>query len=138
MAELRPILLVEDEQNDVDLTLAAFRQHHLANPIAVARDGVEAMDYLRGRAAPPPAVVLLDLKMPKLDGLDVLRMMRSDDGLKDVPVVILTASHDEGDRLKSEALGIYAYIVKPIGVEDFLRAAAALGLQWGIVASEDD
>jgi CheY-like chemotaxis protein len=138
MADLKPILLVEDEQNDVDLTLAAFRQHHLANPIAVARDGVEAMDYLRGRPDPSPAVVLLDLKMPKVDGLEVLRMMRSDHGLKDVPVVILTASHHEGDRLTSEALGIQAYIVKPVGVEDFLRAVAELGLQWGIVAAKDD
>jgi CheY-like chemotaxis protein len=134
MAELKPILLVEDEQNDIDLTLTAFRQHNLANPIAVARDGAEALDYLRSRPVPLPAVVLLDLKMPKMDGLEVLRIMRSDKELRDVPVVILTASRDEGDRLKSEALGVQAYVVKPVEVEEFLRAVTELGLQWGIVA----
>jgi len=137
MAELKPILLVEDEQNDIDLTLAAFRQHHLANPVTIARDGAEALDYLRAIPDPRPAVVLLDLKMPKVDGLEVLRLMRSDDKLKDVPVVILTASHHEADRLMTEALGIAAYVVKPVGVEDFLRAVTEMGLQWGLVAPKD-
>jgi CheY-like chemotaxis protein len=138
MAELKPIMLVEDEQNDIDLTLAAFRQHRLANPIAVARDGAVALEYLRGRPDPLPAVVLLDLKMPKVDGLEVLQAMRADDDLRQVPVVVLTASHDEADRLRSEALGVDAYIVKPVEVENFLQAVTELGLQWGIVAPEDE
>jgi CheY-like chemotaxis protein len=138
MPDLSPILLVEDEQNDIDLTLDAFRRSHLANPVAVARDGEEAIAYLRSGDQPNPSVVLLDLKMPKVDGLEVLRMMRADGSLREVPVVILTASRAEGDRLQSEALGIQAYVVKPVGGEAFLQAVTELGLRWGIVRSPDE
>jgi CheY-like chemotaxis protein len=136
MPELRPVLLVEDDQNDIDLILAALSQTQLANPIHVLRDGAEALAYLRpGLPDPPPlpAVVLLDLKMPKVDGLQVLRRMRADGALRWVPVVILTVSHAEADRLTTEQLGINAYLVKPVSGTDFINAVAAVGLQWGLM-----
>ena len=116
--DLKRILLAEDDPNDVELTLEALGEHHLANEVVVVNDGVEALDYLyvRGRfanrASGNPAVVLLDIKMPKLDGLEVLNRMRSDERLQLVPVVMLTSSREESDLVESYRLGVNAYVVK--------------------------
>ena len=120
MAPLKRILLVEDNERDVELTLAALAEHNLANEVVTARDGAEALDYLyhRGRFAGHanglPVVVLLDLKMPKVDGLEVLRHMREDAALRQVPVVMITSSREEQDLLNSYQLGVNAYVVKPV------------------------
>lgn len=139
MAELKRILLAEDNPNDVELTLEALSDYHLANEVVVARDGAEALDYLyrRGdyetRPAGNPAVVLLDLKMPKVDGLEVLRQIKSDDGLKAIPVVVLTSSHEERDLVDSYKLGTNAYVVKPVDFKDFVGAIKDLGAFWAIL-----
>jgi CheY-like chemotaxis protein len=131
--------LVEDDTNDVELTLTALAEHNLANPIVVLRDGVEAMDYLfqrgptavgNGRA---PIVVLLDLKMPKMNGLDVLRQMKSDENLRTIPVVMLTSSREERDLVASYQLGVNAYVVKPVSFQEFVRAIKSLGVFWAVV-----
>jgi len=133
------ILLVDDSANDVELTLAALGKHHLANDVTVARDGEEALDYLfrRGRFADRPAtnpvLVMLDLKMPKVDGLEVLRRVRADEALKLIPVVILTSSREERDIIKSYTLGINAYVVKPVEFEKFFDAVEELGLFWMVI-----
>jgi len=129
------ILLVEDNPNDVELTLRAFSKHKLANRIHVARDGQEALDYLFGTpdAAPegaPPKVILLDLKLPKVDGLEVLRAIRDDAKLRTLPVVILTSSREERDIVESYNLGVNSYIVKPIEFDKFLETVETLGLYW--------
>src|SRR5258707_10512402 len=114
------ILLVEDDPKDVELTMTALDEYNLANEVVVARDGEEALDYLyhRGnfmrRAGENPAVILLDLKLPKVDGLEVLQQIKADDGLKMVPVVVLTSSHEERDMVASYKLGVNAYVVKPV------------------------
>ncbi|HEY6195746.1 MAG TPA: response regulator [Candidatus Eisenbacteria bacterium] len=139
MNELKRVLLAEDSVKDVELTLEALGEHRLANEVVVARDGAEAWDYLtcRGKFAsrPPgnPAVVLLDLKMPKMDGLEVLKCMRADERLKAVPVVMLTSSNEERDVVKSYELGVNAYVVKPVAFEDFITAIKNLGLFWAVV-----
>jgi CheY-like chemotaxis protein len=139
MTELRRILLAEDSQNDVELTLAALGEHRLANQVDVVRDGAEALDYLyhRGRYAsrPPgqPAVVLLDLKMPKVTGLEVLRQIKSDAALQTIPVVMLTSSREEGDLVASYQLGVNAYVVKPVEFSDFMSAVRQLGGFWALV-----
>jgi CheY-like chemotaxis protein len=139
MRSLRPILLAEDNPNDVELVLAAFSAMRLANEIAVARDGEEALDYLfrrgphAGRTSPDPAVVLLDLKMPKVDGRDVLRQLRADPGLKTIPVVVLTSSREESDLLHSYRLGANAYVVKPVDFEEFTAAVSKLGFFWALL-----
>jgi CheY-like chemotaxis protein len=139
MADLRRILLAEDSANDIELTLAALNEHHLANQVDVARDGEQALDYLyrRGahaeRSAGNPAVVLLDLKMPKVDGLEVLRQVKSDPILKSIPVVMLTSSREEGDLLRSYQLGVNAYVVKPVAFGDFVDAVRQLGGFWAVV-----
>jgi CheY-like chemotaxis protein len=132
------ILLVEDDPQDAELTLSALREH-LANEIVVVRDGEEALDYLhrRGayesREAGNPAVVLLDLKLPKLNGLEVLERVRTDPSLRRIPVVMLTSSREEQDLVRSYDLGTSAYVVKPVGFHDFVEAVGELGLFWAAI-----
>lgn len=136
---LRPILIVEDSPKDLELAMAALKRCQLANPIEVARDGAEALDYLHGRGAwldrPPgdPAVVLLDLKLPKIDGLEVLERVKSDASLKQVPVVMLTSSKEERDLVLSYQLGVNAFVVKPVDFHAFLQAIQDLGMFWGVL-----
>jgi CheY-like chemotaxis protein len=139
MNDLRRVLLVEDSPKDVELTLEALGEHRLANEVVVVHDGAEALDYLsqRGayasRAPGNPAVVLLDLKMPKMDGLEVLRRMRGDDKLRTIPVVMLTSSNEERDVVESYQLGVNAYVVKPVGFMEFIAAIKNLGLFWAVL-----
>jgi CheY-like chemotaxis protein len=139
MADIQRILMAEDSANDIELTLAALDEHHLANHVDVARDGEQALDYLYRRGAyaerPPgnPAVLLLDLKMPKVDGLEVLRQVKSDPALKTIPVVMLTSSREEGDVLRSYELGVNAYVVKPVAFADFMDAVRQLGGFWALI-----
>ncbi|HEX8785327.1 MAG TPA: response regulator [Telluria sp.] len=136
---LKPILLVEDNPNDLELTLIALSKSQLANQVIVVRDGAEALDYLfrRGdyaqRSAGNPAVVLLDLKLPKVDGLEVLKLIRTTDGLKPLPVVMLTSSKEEQDLVRSYELGVNAYVVKPVDFTEFVRAIADLGIFWAVL-----
>lgn len=133
------ILLAEDNPNDVELTIEALAQHNLANRVTVAHDGVEAMEYLRREGAfkdrepGDPAVVLLDIKMPRKDGLEVLREIRSDPALKKVPVVILTSSREEQDLITSYDLGANAYVVKPVDFPHFIDAVKQLGVFWAVI-----
>jgi CheY-like chemotaxis protein len=139
MAEIKRILLAEDSPNDVELTLAALAENHLANEVVVVRDGAEALDYLyrRGvfklRTEGHPAVVLLDLKMPKVDGLDVLEQLKTDPALKSIPVVMLTSSREEQDLVRSYHLGVNAYVVKPMDFHEFVNAIKEVGLFWAII-----
>jgi CheY-like chemotaxis protein len=139
MTDLKRILLVEDTPNDVELTLAALEENNLANEVIVVRDGAEALDYLykRGvfklRAAGHPAVVLLDLKLPKVDGLQVLEQVKSDPDLRAVPIVMLTSSREEQDLVASYNLGVNAYVVKPVDFTEFVAALKELGLFWAVV-----
>jgi len=139
VADLRPILLVEDNPRDLELTLAALAKCQLANEIIVARDGAEALDYLylRGahadRAAGDPAVVLLDLKLPKIDGLEVLERVKTDPLQKQIPVVMLTSSREERDLLTSYELGVNAFVVKPVDFNAFFEAIQDLGMFWAIL-----
>lgn len=136
---LKPILLVEDNPKDLELTLLALEKSKLANDVVTVRDGVEALDYLfrRGayadRPAGNPAVVLLDLKLPKVDGLQVLEAVKGDDELRAVPVVMLTASREERDLVRSYALGVNAYVVKPVAFKDFIEAIQDLGVFWAVL-----
>ena len=136
---LKPILLVEDNPHDLELTLIALSKSQLANEVVVARDGAEALDYLhrRGEFADrqqgSPAVILLDLKLPKVDGLEVLKEIRSTEGLKPVPVVMLTSSKEEQDVVRSYALGVNAYVVKPVDFNEFVRAIGDLGIFWAVL-----
>ena len=133
------ILLVEDSPNDVELTLTALEKHKLANEVVVVRDGEEALDYLyrRGayklRAGGSPVVVLLDIKLPKVDGIEVLQRMRDDDAFKRTPVVMLTSSREEQDIVKSYNLGVNAYVVKPVDFHEFVSAICELGLFWALI-----
>lgn len=137
--KLRNILLVEDDLRDVELTLAALDEHKLANTVMTVHDGAEALDYLHcrgayaGRAGGNPIVVLLDNKMPKVNGLEVLRQIKSDAALKTIPVVMLTSSREEGDLLNSYELGVNAYVVKPVDFGDFMGAVRDLGGFWALV-----
>jgi len=131
------ILLVEDNPDDEALTLRALRKNNIVNEVVVVRDGVEAVDYLFGEGghagrdvAKTPQVILLDLKLPKLDGLGVLRRLRADDRTKLLPVVVLTSSNEEQDRMKSYDLGANSYVRKPVDFDQFLDAATQLGLYW--------
>jgi len=139
MAPLKRILLVEDNERDVELTLAALEEHNLANEVIIARDGAEALDYLHRRgsfadhANGVPVVVLLDLKMPKVDGLEVLRQMRGDDTLKHIPVVMITSSREEQDLVKSYQLGVNAYVVKPVDFQKFVESVKQIGFFWAII-----
>ncbi len=133
------ILLAEDNPNDVELTLAALKQHHLSSPVKVVSDGAEALDFLykrgpyAGRTEGDPAVILLDLKMPKVDGLEVLRTVKQEPGLRLIPVVMLTSSREEADLTRSYESGANAYVVKPVDFEDFMKAIRDLGLFWALV-----
>ena len=128
------ILLVEDNPDDVELTLKAFEKHKLANQIVVARDGEEALDILfqrdKERTGWRPDLVLLDLKLPKVDGLEVLRQVKSDSGTKVIPVVILTSSKEENDLAKGYQLGVNSYLRKPVNFEKFTEVVMQLGLYW--------
>lgn len=139
MAPLKRILLAEDNDRDVELTLAALEEHNLANEVVVAHDGAEALDYLYGRgkftghANGLPVVVLLDLKMPKVDGLEVLRQMKDDPHLKHVPVVMITSSREEQDLIRSYQLGVNAYVVKPVDFQNFVESVKQVGFFWAII-----
>lgn len=139
MNGLGRILLVEDDPKDIDLTLAALGEYRLANEVIVVRDGAEALDYLhtkgnyRSRARENPAVVLLDLKLPKVDGLEVLREIRSDERLKLIPVVVLTSSREDRDMVASYKLGVNAYVVKPVDFHEFVNAVKELGVFWAMI-----
>lgn len=136
---LKPILLVEDNPHDLELTLIALERSQLANEVIVVRDGAEALDYLHSRGAYAsreqgnPAVVLLDLKLPKVDGLEVLAQIRGTGSLKSMPVVMLTSSKEEQDLVRSYELGVNAYVVKPVDFSEFVRAIADLGIFWAVV-----
>ena len=137
--EIRTILLVEDSLADAELTVDALRQAKLANPIVHVEDGVEALDYLFARGAFAerqsgiPAVVLLDIKMPRLDGLEVLREIRTSEKLKHTPVVILSSSREETDLARSWDLGVNAYVVKPVNANQFFEAVQTLGQFWAVM-----
>lgn len=139
MDKLGRILMVEDDPKDVELTLTALEDYNLANEVIVARDGEEALDYLyyRGpfkmRAGENPAVMLLDLKLPKVDGLEVLKQVKSDEKLKMIPIVVLTSSKEEKDMVASYKLGVNAYVVKPVDFHEFVNAIKELGAFWAII-----
>jgi CheY-like chemotaxis protein len=138
VANLTKILLVEDDPNDVELILSALSENHLANDVIVARDGEEALDYLfrRGayesRVVGEPAVVLLDLKLPKVSGMEVLEQIKDDPESRTLPVVVLTSSREEQDLVRSYDLGTNAYVVKPVDFPDFIEAVRQVGLFWTI------
>lgn len=123
------ILLVEDNENDVELTLRALSKHNLANRVHVVRDGAEALAAIQN-LSPAPKVVLLDLKLPKLNGLDVLKRIKGDQRTRTIPVVMLTSSREEPDIAEAYRLGANSYIVKPVDFEDFVRAVSDAGLYW--------
>lgn len=127
---MKIILLVEDNPDDVELTKRAFKKSNLANDLVVARDGEEALECLHGEGRLIPALVLLDLKLPKIDGLEVLRRIRADERTKLLPVVILTSSREEGDLIKGYSNGANSYIRKPVDFEKFVEAVQNLGLYW--------
>lgn len=135
----RRILLVEDSPNDVELTLTAFSEHNLTNEVIVVGDGEEALRYLRKqgnwrlRADGNPVVVLLDIKLPKVDGIEVLRGIRTDPELRTIPVVMLTSSREERDVVRSYDLGVNGYVVKPVEFSEFVDAVGELGLYWVLV-----
>lgn len=139
MNDLKRILLAEDDPRDVELTLAALGQNNLANDVVVARDGEEALDYLyrRGRFATRPeghpVVVLLDLKMPKVDGIEVIRQLKSDAQLRSLPVVVLTSSRESRDLEDCYRLGVNAFVVKPVHFGAFVEAVKEVGAFWAIV-----
>ena len=136
---LKPILLVEDNPKDLELTLIALEKSQLANDVIVVRDGAEALDYLQcqgsyaTRSTGNPAVMLLDLKLPKVDGLEVLRFVRQTSSLKSIPVVMLTSSKEEQDLLRSYELGVNAYVVKPVEFNEFVTAISDLGVFWAVL-----
>ncbi|HZR46555.1 MAG TPA: response regulator [Candidatus Manganitrophaceae bacterium] len=139
MSDYKSILLAEDNTEDVELTLEALSEYNLANEVVVVRDGAEALDYLyrRGsfkmRASGNPAVILLDIKMPKMDGLEVLRRIKGDDEMKKIPVVMLTSSREEPDLAESYKLGVNAYVVKPVNFQEFVKAVKQLGVFWALL-----
>ena len=139
MVKLKRILLVEDNANDAELTMEALSEHNLANEVDVARDGAEALDYVyqkgkyTGCEAGNLAVILLDLKLPKVDGLEVLRIIKGDETLKCIPVVVLTSSREERDVVESYRLGVNAYVVKPVNFTEFINAVKEIGAFWAII-----
>jgi CheY-like chemotaxis protein len=139
MNSLKVILMAEDSPQDIELTLAAFEEHKIANRVEVVRDGQEAIDYLfrRGKFADRtpgnPALVLLDLKMPKVDGLEALAIIKSDEQLRSIPVVMLTSSREEVDVVRSYALGVNAYVVKPVDFQAFTEAVKEIGAFWAVL-----
>ena len=141
---IRPILLVEDSLADAELAMDALKDANLANPIVHLEDGVDCLDYLysrgafAGQALAEPAVVLLDIKMPRMNGLDVLTQMRSDERLRQVPVVILSSSREESDLAYSWDLGVNAYVIKPVDVDQFFEAVRTLGQFWAVLNQRPD
>ena len=139
MSAIRTILLAEDSLADAEMAIDALREAHLANPIVHVMDGLEAMDYLhrRGKFADRPeglpSVLLLDIKMPRMDGLEVLKHIRSDEKLKHLPVVILSSSREESDLARSWDLGVNAYVVKPVDIDQFFQAVKTLGTFWAVI-----
>lgn len=139
MVEIRTILYAEDNPKDVELTLEALTDHHLANNVVVVRDGVETLEYLHSegkykeRKPGNPAVLLLDIKMPRMDGLEVLQAIRNDAALKMLPVVILSSSREEQDIIRSYELGVNAYVVKPVDFNDFIEAVKMVGGFWALI-----
>ena len=139
MIDLKRILLVEDNPNDVELTLAALGEHNLANAVEVVRDGEEALNYLHRRGPfasrhnGNPAVILLDLKLPRVNGHEVLQAIRADEGLRLIPVVVLTSSREERDLVESYRLGVNAYVVKPVDFHEFMEAVKGLGVFWALL-----
>ena len=139
MNKLGRILLVEDDPKDVELTLTALEEYNLANEVIVARDGEEALEYLysRGkfktRSNDNPSVMLLDLKLPKVDGLEVLKQVKSEEKLRMIPIVVLTSSKEEKDMVASYSLGVNAYVVKPVDFHEFVNAIKELGVFWAVI-----
>jgi CheY-like chemotaxis protein len=139
MSRLGRILMVEDDPKDVELSLTALEDYNLANEVIVTRDGEQALDYLycRGefqtRTRGNPAVMLLDLKLPKVDGLEVLKQIKSDENLRMIPVVVLTSSNEEKDMVASYKLGVNAYVVKPVDFHEFVNAIKELGVFWAVI-----
>jgi len=139
MNKIRTILLAEDNPKDVELTLEAMAENRLANDIIVVKDGVEALEYLRCqgkyklRKAGNPAVILLDIKMPRMDGIELLRIIRSDAALKKIPVVMLTSSREQQDLIKTYDLGVNAYVVKPVDFKQFIEAVKQVGSFWAVL-----
>jgi DNA-binding response OmpR family regulator len=133
------ILIVEDDPQDVELTMTALAEYNLANEVVVAGDGEEALDYLysrgkfQGRTSDNPAVMLLDLKLPKVDGLEVLQQIKADEKLRMIPVVVLTSSREERDMVASYKLGVNAYVVKPVDFHEFVNAIKELGVFWAVI-----
>lgn len=138
MKALRPILLVEDNPKDAELSLAALERCKLCNDVILVRDGAEALDFLRsegkyaGREDPGPVVMLMDIKMPKMNGLEVLEEIRRDAHLRNTPIVMLTSSREEQDLIRSYELGVNAFVVKPVDFREFFEAIQGLGMFWGI------
>jgi CheY-like chemotaxis protein len=139
MTTLARILIVEDDPNDVELMLTALGEYNLANEVVVTRDGQQALDYLYSRGEyqdrpnDNPAVMLLDLKLPRVDGLEVLQQVKADERLRMIPVVVLTSSHEEKDKVRSYKLGVNAYVVKPVDFHEFVNAVKELGIFWAII-----
>ncbi len=139
IAELKRILLAEDNANDVELTVTALRENHVVNEVIVVRDGAQALDYLykrnefADRAGQNPALVLLDLKMPKVDGIEVLKQVKSDPAMRHIPIVVLTSSREEQDLVQTYDLGVNAYVVKPVDFHEFVDAVKLLGGFWAVV-----
>jgi len=139
MKDLKTILLAEDNPKDVELTLEAMAENNLANQVVVVKDGVEALEYLRCegkyklRKRGNPAVILLDIKMPRMDGIEVLRRIRSDADLKRIPVVVLTSSREEKDLMNTYDLGVNAYVVKPVDFQQFIEAVKQIGSFWAVI-----
>jgi len=139
MNKLGRILMIEDDPKDVELTLTALEEYNLANEVVVTRDGEQALDYLhcrgeyKARSSGNPAVMLLDLKLPKVDGLEVLKQIKSDGELRMIPVVVLTSSKEEKDMVASYKLGVNAYVVKPVDFHEFVNAIKELGVFWAVI-----
>ena len=139
MIRLRKILLVEDNQNDLELTLEALSEQNLGNRVVSVNDGVEAMEYLlyegpyAGREKENPAVILLDIKMPRMDGTEVLKAVKSNSELKYIPIVMLTSSREEPDLQKCYNYGVNAYVVKPVNFKDFMEAVKEIGIFWALI-----
>lgn len=139
MNDLKTILLAEDNPNDVELTLAALSENNLANRVEVAKDGVEVMEYLqcegkyKQRKKGNPAVILLDIKMPRMDGIEVLEHIRKEPFFKMIPVVMLTSSREEPDLKRCYELGVNAYVVKPVDFKEFMDAVKQLGVFWALI-----